>query len=339
MEFEEYYDANLDRFESLSNVAKGLIENLIRQNRIEYLTIESRIKTKQSCLEKIKRKKYKDARSDITDIVGVRVIVYFEHQIDTIANRLGLFFENKEIPNPNQRLGTDKIGYRSYHLDCSLGAERGKFEEYKGISDLQFEVQIRTVLQHAWAELAHDRSYKLTSGLPNEIQRKVNLYAGLLEIADSAFSEISQEIETYSNTAIDKNVADISIDVFTVDDYLRRNYIKFFNISEKFGTILANPDVIDEIKNFGISNISELDSLISDTFLNWQSQESVQTQIGFIRDVLMWTDLNKYLQNCFEGQYYSVEESSVRHLEERFKNARRLLKLHEIAIEDDVTED
>jgi hypothetical protein len=53
------------------------------------------------------------------------------------------------------------------------------------------------VLQHAWAELAHDRSFKFNPGLPQRIQRRLNLYAGMLEIVDAGFEAISKEIDGY----------------------------------------------------------------------------------------------------------------------------------------------
>ena len=79
-------------------------------------------------------------------------------------------------------LKEDKVGYKSVHIVEKLGKQRADLVEYKGIYDLKFEIQIRTVLQHAWAELTHDRSYKIDVVLPPHIQRKINLHAGLLEL-------------------------------------------------------------------------------------------------------------------------------------------------------------
>ena len=63
-------------------------------------------------------------------------------------------------------LASDQIGYRSVHFVCDLGAQRSGLPEFKDLGGLKFEIQVRTVLQHAWAELAHDRNYKFSGTLP-----------------------------------------------------------------------------------------------------------------------------------------------------------------------------
>jgi hypothetical protein len=61
----------------------------------------------------------------------------------------------------------------------------------------QFEVQIRTVLQHAWAEFEHDIRYKGT--IPDahapDLDRRLTLAAGLLELADREFSTIRDRLQ------------------------------------------------------------------------------------------------------------------------------------------------
>ena len=55
------------------------------------------------------------------------------------------------------------------------------------------EVQVRTILQHAWAEIEHDIQYKSTIAIPNTIRRRFMALAGLLEIADREFQAIQNE--------------------------------------------------------------------------------------------------------------------------------------------------
>lgn len=62
-------------------------------------------------------------------------------------------------------LASDQIGYRSVHFVCDLGAQRSGLPEFKDLGGLKFEIQVRTLLQHAWAELAHDRNYKFSGTL------------------------------------------------------------------------------------------------------------------------------------------------------------------------------
>ncbi len=50
--------------------------------------------------------------------------------------------------------------------------------EYQKFKDKKFEIQIRTILQHAWAEIEHDRDYKFTGELPINIKRRFRILAG-----------------------------------------------------------------------------------------------------------------------------------------------------------------
>ena len=87
------------------------------------------------------------------------------------------------------------FGYSSRHLQIQLSpADRA---QHPAIGNRQIQVQIRTVLQHAWAEFEHDIRYKGT--IPDEhradFDRRFTLAAGLLELADEQFSTIRQRLQ------------------------------------------------------------------------------------------------------------------------------------------------
>lgn len=67
--------------------------------------------------------------------------------------------------------------------------------EYQSYKDLTFEIQVRTILQHAWAEMEHDIEYKSAAVIPASIRRKFIALAGLLEIADREFQALQEEDE------------------------------------------------------------------------------------------------------------------------------------------------
>jgi ppGpp synthetase/RelA/SpoT-type nucleotidyltranferase len=178
---------------------------------IPILSIRGRAKTLDSAVEKVRRKKYSDPANQLTDLCGIRLVTFLASDVTSIVDLLRELFD---IDNDNsldraKLLGSDKIGYRSSHFVCTLGGSREKLPEYGAFKGLRFEVQVRTVLQHAWAELAHDRSYKFGPGLPAEIERKLNLYSGMLEIVDGAFDEISREIDAYSALIGEKKLGQI----------------------------------------------------------------------------------------------------------------------------------
>src|SRR5262249_4532472 len=143
----------------------------------------------------------------------------------------------------------------SAHFVCMIGKGRESLPEYEHLSGLKFEIQVRTVLQHAWAELAHDRSFKLGLDLPKKMERKLNLYAGMLEIVDSAFDEIAKEIDVYVRT-INRKPADqlsgVEIDSISVQKYLS-DVAKQHDLKMKPREVDA--DVIGELKSFGLRTI------------------------------------------------------------------------------------
>jgi hypothetical protein len=59
--------------------------------------------------------------------------------------------------------------------------------EYSTHTGVQFEVQIRSTLQHAWAEIEHDRGYKSEVEVARAVRRRFSRLAGLLELADYEF--------------------------------------------------------------------------------------------------------------------------------------------------------
>ena len=66
------------------------------------------------------------------------------------------------------------------------------FPEFSLFKDLCFEIQVRTALSHAWAEIEHDRGYKLGGELPAHLKRRFNLLSGLLESADLEFNRLTE---------------------------------------------------------------------------------------------------------------------------------------------------
>ena len=198
---QSWIEGALAQHRQLTPAVVNLLENVLTRSSIEYLSITGRTKEISSTEEKIRRKKYTQPQIQLTDLSGIRVITFLETQVKAISDLIRATFEvdDKNSRDRASHLGDDRMGYRSTHFVCTLGQSRKGLREYEALSELIFEVQVRTVLQHAWAELAHDRSFKFGPGLPTTIQRKLNLYSGMLEIVDGAFDEIARDVEAYKS--------------------------------------------------------------------------------------------------------------------------------------------
>lgn len=195
----ERFKETLNTYENFKAKLDSLIRDLLQQNNINFHKIESRVKGIANLDEKITRKNEKyEKLADITDIVGIRIITYFEDEVDKIATIMKSEF-TIDIENSidKRQLDADKFGYRSLHFVLSLKNDRKKLTEYKKFKDLNFEIQIRSVLQHAWAEIEHDIGYKNEISIPDILKRSFYRVAALLETADIEFVNIKKELEHY----------------------------------------------------------------------------------------------------------------------------------------------
>ena len=144
----------------------------------------------------------------MTDLARVRIITYFL-ETQTIIDRM-IFeeFEVVEKSNKGQNLlETGKFGYQSIHYLVRLKRERALLAEYKPYAGALVEVQVRTILQHAWAEIEHDIQYKSSHAIPTEIRRRFMALTGMFEIADREFQAIQtadQELEGQATQSVQR---------------------------------------------------------------------------------------------------------------------------------------
>jgi ppGpp synthetase/RelA/SpoT-type nucleotidyltranferase len=90
---------------------------------IDVAKIESRTKTTESFCEKAlsEDKLYTDPFKDITDTVGIRIICFFDHDVERVCQEIRRIFEVNEHDSIEKRPSFDQLGYKSNHLIVSLG--------------------------------------------------------------------------------------------------------------------------------------------------------------------------------------------------------------------------
>jgi putative GTP pyrophosphokinase len=304
----------------LSAAVASLIENILRKNGMEYLNVTARTKDIEGALEKIRRKEYDNPKEQLTDLSGIRVVTYLEEHATRIASIVKELFEVDEANSHDRSadLGEDKMGYRSTHFVCTLGKERGALPEYEGIGYLKFEIQVRTVLQHAWAELAHDRSFKFGVALPTKIQRKLNLYSGLLEIVDGAFDEIAKEIDEYKNYIENKSISQIS--ATEINSISLARFVS--ELSKELGIKVVDntkPELLDELKQYGLKNIGDVEALTTNDFKRvFREQAGETTSFGLLRELMMYHDADRYFN--LGRTFHLMHEDTILRLETKYKN-------------------
>ncbi|HST82376.1 MAG TPA: DUF429 domain-containing protein [Kineosporiaceae bacterium] len=182
----------------------ALVTAILDEAGINYLSITGRTKTVASFAGKAARRVdgkllYADPLRDITDQIGVRVITYVLSDVAAVADLLAdqvLVKDDRDMGQETASQG--RFGYSSRHLLIALDAARESQSPYEPLRGRVASVQIRTVLQHAWAEFEHDIRYKGTvpDEHASEFDRRFTLAAGLLELADREFSTIRDRLRS-----------------------------------------------------------------------------------------------------------------------------------------------
>ncbi|HEV3427647.1 MAG TPA: RelA/SpoT domain-containing protein, partial [Paraburkholderia sp.] len=151
--FDVWLDGILPRHSRLTEMVTALMQSLISNKGIDHLAVTGRTKKKSKAIEKIARKGYKNPPRQLTDLTGVRIIVYFESQVEQVSELIKEAFnvDLKNSLNKDEALSVNQTGYRSVHYVCDLGPARLALPEFSGLAELKFEFQVRTLLQHAWA--------------------------------------------------------------------------------------------------------------------------------------------------------------------------------------------
>jgi Region found in RelA / SpoT proteins len=128
---------------------------------------------------------------------------------------------------------------------------------------LRFEIQVRTIFEHAWAEIEHVRNYKSASELPPDIQREFSELSRHLESVDKRFQHLVDKIQEYRDriSQLTRNGnLDVNIDPVSIEGYLRE---KFSSEHQKKSEKLVDKDIVDELKSSGIRSLSDLQEKIS----------------------------------------------------------------------------
>ena len=165
----------------------------------------------------------------ITDLAGVRVIAYFLSDVTDFGRAIEEQFDVVERSDKSDVLEEEeRFGYKSVHFLVKLRHSRTSLIEYAPFSGLTAEIQVRTVLQHAWAEIEHDIQYKATQALPREIRRRFMSLAGMLEVADREFAAIEFASADLRRQALDavqsSRFAEVEITPEALKAYLDQKY-------------------------------------------------------------------------------------------------------------------
>ena len=211
----EYRD-HLPLFEEMVKKVQDQLRQVFDEAGLIVASIEGRVKTEKSLAGKLELKGAKyNTLADITDIIGVRVITFYSDDVDKVASAVDRMYKVDWENSVDKRKAhqIDSFGYMSLHYICSL-------ED----CPYRFEIQMRTVLQHAWANMNHDTGYKSGVEVPKRYLRNLSRLAGMLELVDEQFSLIRSEITDYRRK-VQALVASGNLDEVPLDGDTFRSFL------------------------------------------------------------------------------------------------------------------
>jgi len=238
----EEYREKLPVFKKLKTAVMDLVRHCLSENNIIVAGVESRVKTEKSLTGKLELKGYKyRTLSDITDIVGIRIVTFFSDDVDIISALAEQMFEIDWENSVDKRkmLEIDRFGYMSLHYICRVPKTKYNDPAMPELNDIRFELQMRSTLQHVWANMYHDMGYKSDVEIPTEYQRNMSRLAGMLELADEQFSHIRKEINAYRRN-VQSLVATGNFDEVPLNGDTYRSFLAlkpFKRLSEKVAAI------------------------------------------------------------------------------------------------------
>ena len=228
-EIELRYEAYRPAFnEILDKVTASLKKNLHLSSNPTY---KNRIKSFNSYYKKILRQKAKESGESkelvtLTDMIGIRVICPFVEDLAEVEKQVSEIYDVNEIEKKDAEQSFREFGYESVHILIAVPEDCRPVEHTEVVlpENLVCEIQVRTILQDAWAEVEHELIYKSEfNPFDKPLRRKLASINASLTLADIIFQEIrdyqkklQNELGTRRNTFYEK-ADDYSMEVLEMN--------------------------------------------------------------------------------------------------------------------------
>ncbi len=185
------YEQQLPAYKrSLQKIAQSV--RLVLEQQGLTPAIKYRVKSFPAYFDKVlKHNKTRGSRRlmTINDFFGLRIVCPFLEDIETVSSLISSHFEVLDTERKANQHSFREFGYDSVHLSIRLDSQlTGR--SMPGVRKV-CEIQLRTILQDAWAEVEHELVYKSDISLPNQsIRRKLASLNATLTLSDLIFQEI-----------------------------------------------------------------------------------------------------------------------------------------------------
>lgn len=282
-------------YEQFAEQTLHILKSIIKQEHpdLKIASYSKRAKEIESLRKKLRKDKYNE-NSEITDLAGVRIIAYSKKDIPLISEIIEKTFDidAANSVDKTRSLGNDRVGYRGDHYVISFGDDRMRMPENQKFSGLKCEIQVTSLIAHTWSEITHEKGYKFEGELPTELERRKNLLAGMLELADLEMDAYVESFDNYVRNLeqeIEKGCLKYQINSMSLERFMAW---KFPYISPQ---VFRDIDLIlNELRLFDLSTIKELNGLVRIEFEEEIRRAEWRSLDGIIRNILIIDDPDKY---------------------------------------------
>lgn len=269
------YKQQQGTYEEFGNGLVALLVELLQKSGLHIHTLTGRLKDPSSLKAKLLAKEKYTSLTQITDLIGVRIITYFENELDYLCQLIEEYFAiDRENSIDKTKMDVNHFGYRSIHyiVAGTLGGDTELDDEkFEGI---KAEIQVRTILQHAWAEIEHDLGYKSREEVPDDVRRQFFRIAALLEIADSEFAKLRTNLVQSRKKLLPQHILDLpdstTLNAQSLTQFLMASSVAIQldkQIADVTGGLLHyNPDAVErnlrQLELLGIPTTAELEGAL-----------------------------------------------------------------------------
>ena len=250
--------------------------------------------------------KYNDPKNQITDMAGVRIVAYVDSDIPTICSIIERLFDIDSIKSIDKRekLEPNQVGYLSKHYIVSLNQNDREYNTYK---DMKCEIQVLTVLQHAWAQIFHDRQYKPVGEkkIPIDLARKTNLVAGSLELLDNEIDVLVKQYNEFYEM-LDNAEHQAFLDEIISEKNLKKYVAISMGHKYKF---YDHKRVLDILAAFEIKTVRDFSHIFNEEIAISLSDMPIITIDHIVVYMIIATDPEKFFKNF--GNEFKYTQSAV----------------------------
>lgn len=309
----EQYTLSRHLYEEFAKQTLTILKSVINSKYPDLKIASCTFRAKE--VESLRRKLLKDKYnidSEITDLAGARIIVYSRRDIAVVSKLIEECFciDEQNSIDKTRALGNDRVGYRGEHYIVSFDENRIRMPENRKFENLKCEIQVTTLIAHTWSEITHEKGYKFEGVLPNDLDRRKNLLAGMLELADmemdayvEAYDRYVEEIEQEN----EKGCLKYPINSMSLERFMEW---KFPNVSP---LVFRDMDsILKELTEYGLATIESLNQLISTSFEKEIHNAGWRSCDGIIRNILIINDPQKYFSDVWNS---SMNQMNIKNFE------------------------